>query len=67
MTSRLSRSQLLALLAVAVLLLGAVALRDRGEAAPPPAGPDLAALRAQAALEPCPAGLGPALPDLVLP
>lgn len=67
MTSRLSRSQVLALLGVVVLLLGAVALRDRGEAAPRAAAPDLSALRAQASLEPCPQGLGPELPDLVLP
>jgi cytochrome c biogenesis protein CcmG/thiol:disulfide interchange protein DsbE len=66
-TGRLSRSQVLALLGVVVLLIGALALRDRGEAAPRAAGPDLAALRAQASLEPCPQGLGPALPDLVLP
>ena len=67
MTARLSRSQVLALLGVVVLLLAAVALRDRGEAAPRPADPDLTALRAQASLAPCPQGLGPALPDLVLP
>jgi len=66
-TSRLSRSQLWALLGVVVLLVVAVALRDRAESAPRAARPDLAALRAQAGLEPCPRGLGPDLPDLVLP
>ena len=68
MRSRPGRSQLWALVGVVVLLVAAVALRDRtpeqSQAAP---GPDVAALRAQASLEPCPAGLGPELPDLVLP
>lgn len=63
------RSQVLALLGVALLLLGAVALRDRdgGATDTRPPGPDLTALRAEAALAPCPQGLGPELPDLVLP
>ena len=67
-------SQWWALLGVVVLLLAAVALRDlTGEQepaaspSPPVVAPDLAALRATAALEPCPAGLGPELPDLSLP
>jgi cytochrome c biogenesis protein CcmG/thiol:disulfide interchange protein DsbE len=59
------RSQWWALLGMAVLLGAAVLLREPAPAAP--AGPDLAALRTAAALEPCPQGLGPALPDLVLP
>lgn len=68
MTGRLTRSQWWALAGVVVLLLGAVALRDRGSApAPAAAAPDLQALRASASLDPCPAGLGPELPDLVLP
>lgn len=60
------RSQWLALAGVVVLLLGAVALRDRDSAGGPP-GVDIVALQRQAALDPCPAGLGPQLPDLVLP
>lgn len=72
MTAWPSRSQGWALVGVVVLLLGAVALRDRGEVGPDASGPsaassDLTALRAKASLEPCPTGLGPALPDLVLP
>jgi cytochrome c biogenesis protein CcmG, thiol:disulfide interchange protein DsbE len=63
---RLSRSQWWALLGIGVLLAAAVLLR---EDAPParPAGPDLRALRTAASLEPCPAGLGPSMPDVVLP
>lgn len=67
MTSRLTRSQAWGLVGVVALLLAAVALREPGAAEPPAAGPDVAALQAQASLEPCPAGLGPELPDLVLP
>ena len=75
-TARLAPSQWWALLGVLVLLLGALALRDQGStsraagpAAQPPASADggLDELRRQAGLSPCPAGLGPALPDLVLP
>ena len=70
--SRLSRSQRWALAGVVALLLLAVALRDHqpgteASAVPPAAAVDLAALRAEAALEPCPSGLGPAMPDLELP
>lgn len=68
--SRLSRSQWWALAGVVVLLLAAVLLRERGTApttAPDDRPSELAVLRSQAALEPCPAGLGPSLPDLVLP
>jgi thiol-disulfide isomerase/thioredoxin len=63
---RLRRSQWWALLGIGVLLAAAVLLRDE----PPPAAqaaPDLSALRTAASLEPCPAGLGPAMPDVVLP
>jgi len=66
MTGRLRAPQWWALLGIAVLLVGAVLLRDD----PAPAAssaPDLSALRTAAALEPCPQGLGPELPDLVLP
>lgn len=72
------RVRLLALPAVALLLAGAFAVRaEREQPAPatgstttgatPPPAVDLAPLRARAALDPCPAGLGPALPDVVLP
>lgn len=60
------RSQWAALAGVAVLLAGAFVVRAQ-QGAPQPDVPDLAPLRAAAALAPCPAGLGPALPDLVLP
>ena len=63
-------SQWWALLGVVVLLLAAVAVREDGGgpgAAPRTPAPDLQALRASAALAPCPAGLGPELPDLSLP
>jgi thiol-disulfide isomerase/thioredoxin len=66
MSGRLSRSQWWALLGVGVLLVAAVLLREQ----PPPAAraaPDLSALRTAASLQPCPAGLGPAMPDVVLP
>ena len=66
MRSRLSRSQWLALLGIGVLLAAAVLLREE----PPSAAraePDLSALRTAASLEPCPAGLGPEMPDVVLP
>ena len=59
-------SQWWGLLGVVVLLLAALAVRDE-RPAPAEPGPDIAALRAAADLEPCPAGLGPELPDLVLP
>lgn len=70
-----SRLRLVVLLGVVVLLglalvAGLRAGDDAGQGAAPSHGPDaaeLAALRAAAALEPCPVGLGPALPDLVLP
>jgi thiol-disulfide isomerase/thioredoxin len=64
--SRLSRSQWWALLGIALLLVAAGLVREDAAPAAPPA-PDLAALRTAAALEPCPQGLGPELPDLVLP
>lgn len=70
---RRERLRLLALLGVLALLAGALALgtRDRAPDAPADDGsaaaPDLTPLRQAAALEPCPSGLGPALPDLVLP
>ncbi len=61
-------SRLVPLLAVLALLVGALAwgTRDRGEPAAAP-DPRVEALRAQAALDPCPAGLGTEVPDLVLP
>ena len=64
----MTRSQWAAL-AGAVLLLGAAFLlrADRDRPAPAEAAPDLAPLRAAAALAPCPPGLGPDLPDVSLP
>lgn len=63
---RLTRSQWWALLGIGVLLAAAVLLRE--EQAPVAApGPDLRALRTAASLEPCPQGLGPQMPDVVLP
>lgn len=53
--------------AVALLMAGAVALREQRVDPAPRAATDLSALRTSAALAPCPAGLGPDLPDLVLP
>ena len=64
--TRLGRSQWWALLGIGVLLAAAVLLReDPAPAARPTA--DLSALRTAASLEPCPAGLGPQMPDVVLP
>jgi cytochrome c biogenesis protein CcmG, thiol:disulfide interchange protein DsbE len=66
-----SRGRWAGLAAVLVLLLGALTLGARDSAPPAPAtpaaAPGLDALRARAALGPCPTGLSPALPDLVLP
>ncbi len=62
------RSPSLVLAAVVLLVVGALVLRERPDEAAPAAAPvDLTALRAAAALGPCPAGLGPELPDLELP
>ena len=66
MTGRLRRSQWWALLGIGLLLVAAVLLREEPAPAAPPA-PDVSALRTAAAPEPCPAGLGPAMPDVVLP
>jgi cytochrome c biogenesis protein CcmG/thiol:disulfide interchange protein DsbE len=61
-----TRSQWAALAGAAVLVAGAFLVRS--DSGPPPvADPRLEQLRAAADLEPCPQGLGPGLPDLVLP
>jgi cytochrome c biogenesis protein CcmG/thiol:disulfide interchange protein DsbE len=61
-----TRSQWAALAGAAVLVAGAFLVRS--DSGPPPAAdPRLEQLRAAADLEPCPQGLGPGLPDLVLP
>jgi cytochrome c biogenesis protein CcmG/thiol:disulfide interchange protein DsbE len=62
-------SQWAALAGVAVLLAGAFALRDPGEAEPATAAPDprVVELREAVDLEPCPRGLGTEFPQLVLP
>ena len=57
----------LALAAVVLLMMGALILREGPDDAAPRASADLTALRSAAALTPCPAGLGPELPDLELP
>jgi cytochrome c biogenesis protein CcmG/thiol:disulfide interchange protein DsbE len=61
------KTRLAWLVLVLVSFGGALAygLSDRGVSAPPPA--NYSQLRAQAALNPCPAGVSPALPDLTLP
>ena len=69
---RRDRRRSRALLAVLALLAGAIVLGTRSGGGAPGAGSQgdvlqLAALRRAAALEPCPAGLAPSLPDLVLP
>jgi thiol-disulfide isomerase/thioredoxin len=63
-----TRSQWFALVGVGVLLAGAFAFRQAGEdprVVPP--DPEVEQLRSQADLAPCPDGLGPELPELVLP
>jgi cytochrome c biogenesis protein CcmG, thiol:disulfide interchange protein DsbE len=69
---RRTRLRLLALLGVLALLAGALALGTRDDAPTPrfaaePDAAELASLRADAALDACPPGLGAGLPDLVLP
>ena len=54
------------LVAVAALLYG-LRRDDEPPAADAPADPELTALRVAADLDPCPAGLGPEVPDLELP
>lgn len=69
------RARHLVLPAVALLLVGAFVVRAERERPPAAASPaaaavpavDVAALRERARLDPCPAGLGRALPDVVLP
>ena len=62
----MTRTQWAALAGVVLLLTGAFVLR--GTRGPERAeGSDLPGLREQARLADCPAGLGPELPDLVLP
>ena len=73
----MNRTQWAALAGVGLMLVGALVVRQRSEAgagstqtrtqSSTQTGPDLAALRDAADLAPCPAGLGPELPDLVLP
>jgi thiol-disulfide isomerase/thioredoxin len=67
---RTARLRPLVLAGVALLAVGALVLGLRRDAAPPPdpgsESAQLVALREQAALDPCPEGLGTALPDLEL-
>ncbi len=63
----MNRSQWAALAGVVLLLAGAVALRAQREATPDPGADRVVALQDAVDLDPCPAGLGPELPDLVLP
>ena len=62
----MNRTQWAALAGVAVLLAGAFLVRERQDAQPA-ADPRVERLRAAADLAPCPPGLGPDVPDLVLP
>ena len=67
---RRARLRLLGLLAVLALVATAVSFGLRSDDPALPTGPsaaELAGLRADAALAPCPAGLGGDVPDLVLP
>lgn len=59
--------QVVGLVAIGALLVGALAYGTRGQDPTPEPGPDLVRLRAAAGLEPCPTGLSPELPDLTLP
>lgn len=63
----MTRARVLGLLAVLVALAVAIAYGVRDRATPAAAAPDLAPLRASAALAPCPAGISPELPALELP
>lgn len=63
----MNRSQIAALAGVALLLAGAFVVRDLGGETEARPDPQLAQLRAAADLDACPQGLGPELPDLVLP
>lgn len=64
----MSRGRLLGLVAVLALLAGALLVGTRGPSTATTAqSPDLGRLRAAAALAPCPSGLSPELPELVLP
>jgi cytochrome c biogenesis protein CcmG/thiol:disulfide interchange protein DsbE len=74
MSDRLRLLRVVGLVGVGVLLVVALVVgAGRGDEPARQAGPDatppvdLAPLREAAALGPCPAGLGPELPDLVLP
>ena len=62
----MTRSQWAALAGVVLLLAGAFLVRAAGDGATE-TDPDLVALRENAELRPCPPGLGPDVPDLVLP
>ena len=62
----MTRTQWAALAGAAVLVAGAFLVRAEQDAPPAP-DPRLEQLRAAADLEPCPQGLGPQMPDLVLP
>ena len=64
----MTRARLAALFVVLAALAGALTYSlERGPTASRAAVVDLAPLRLQAALAPCPAGISPDLPDLVLP
>jgi cytochrome c biogenesis protein CcmG/thiol:disulfide interchange protein DsbE len=59
-----TRRQVIGFVVVFALIAGGLLLRSRAGGEPEPR---LDALRRAAALQPCPAGLGPELPDLTLP
>ena len=66
----MSRARLALLVVLLAALAGAIVVGTRAqqqEAIPAERTVDLAPLRAAAGLDPCPSGISPALPDLVLP
>ncbi len=63
----MTRARVLVLVAVLVALAGALAYGSQDRSGPKQQTIDLTPFRAQAGLDPCPSGISPELPDLVLP
>jgi thiol-disulfide isomerase/thioredoxin len=63
----MTRARLVGLVIVLAALAGALAVSLSGTASTAPKAEDLGPLRVQAALQPCPAGIGPDLPAVTLP